>query len=77
MRKVNGFFSCIIAFISSFTICTIYQSYSIFFFYFIGIIGYKISRFYSNCSREMFRLEEIVRNPTLNLLHETIQEQLL
>ena len=72
MREVNGFFSCIVSFISSFIICTIYQPYSILFLPFMGIIGYKISRFYSNCSREMFRLEGIVRSPTLNLLNETI-----
>ena len=72
MREINGFFSCIISFLSSFIICTIYQPYSILFLPFMGIIGYKISQFYSNCSREMFRLEGIVRSPVLNLLNETI-----
>jgi ABC-type multidrug transport system fused ATPase/permease subunit len=72
MREINGFFSCIISFLSSFIICTIYQPYSILFLPFMGIIGYKISQFYSNCSREMFRLEGIIRSPVLNLLNETI-----
>ena len=72
MREFNEVISQVTSFLSSLLICSIYQPYCLVFLPILTIIGYKISRFYVNCSREVNRIEGIVRSPMINLLNEAI-----
>ena len=72
LREFNEVLSCLIGFVSALLICSIYQPYCLIFLPILSIVGYKISSFYVVCSREIHRIEGIVRSPVLNLMNETI-----
>ena len=72
LREFNEVLSCLIGFISALIICSLYQPYCLIFLPILSIVGYKISSFYVACSREMHRIEGIVRSPVINLMNETI-----
>ena len=72
IRTFNLLMTAIMSFITSILICSFYQPYCILFLPILSIIGYKITNFYVNCSRELHRLEGISRSPGLNLINETI-----
>ena len=72
MSSLTDLFSCLISFISSILVCSIYQPYCLIFLPILLISGYKLSNFYLNCSRQLTRMESAVRSPMLNLLNETI-----
>ena len=72
LREFNEVLSCLIGFVSALLICSLYQPYCLIFLPILSIVGYKISSFYVVCSREIHRIEGIVRSPVLNLMNETI-----
>ena len=53
-------------------ICSVYDTFSLIFIPFIGIIGYFLTVFYLIGSRQLSRLELISRSPLLNTINETI-----
>ncbi len=72
MSSLTSLFSCLIPFISSILVCSIYQPYCLIFLNILLLSGYKLSNFYLNCSRQLTRTESTVRSQMLNLLNESI-----
>ena len=62
----------IVNFLGEIIICSIFQWYSLIFLPILLIFGLITMQFYLNCSRELSRLEGIVRSPVINSLNETI-----
>ena len=59
------------AFIYGIVMCSVYQPFCLVLIPMLGLIGIMLSRFYFNCSRDLVRLEGIVRSPMLNMVNET------
>ncbi len=62
----------IVNFLGEIIICSIFQWYSLIFLPILLVFGLITMQFYLNCSRELSRLEGIVRSPVINSLNETI-----
>jgi ABC-type multidrug transport system fused ATPase/permease subunit len=60
------------ALISAIFVCAYYQPNSLLILPFLIYLGYKITKFYQKCARELTRMESIVRSPLINTLNETI-----
>jgi ABC-type multidrug transport system fused ATPase/permease subunit len=59
------------AFMYGIVMCSVYQPFCLVLIPMLGLIGIMLSRFYFNCSRDLVRLEGIVRSPMLNMVNET------
>jgi len=64
--------STLISFVTCIGICGYYEPYSLLTIPVILIIGYRISTFYRNSSRELQRIESGRRSPVLNICNEVI-----
>jgi hypothetical protein len=64
--------SAIIDFISSLIICSIFEPYVLLLVPLLIYMGYAWAKFNIKCSRELYRIEGIVRSPILNLTNEAI-----
>ena len=53
-------------------ICGIFQPYCLILIPFILLFGNLVMNFYLNCSKELSRIEGMVRSPMLNCINETI-----
>ena len=62
----------VVNFLGEIIICSIFQAYCLVFLPILLFIGLIVMQFYLNCSRELSRLEGIVRSPVINSLNETI-----
>ena len=60
------------AFIGAIIICSFVEPFCLIFLPILMIFGLIITRFFINCSRELSRLDGIIRSPIVNLLAETI-----
>ncbi len=60
------------SFFGAIAICSIMNIYCLIFMPFILLVGLLISRFYMCCSRDLSRLDGIIRSPIINLLSATI-----
>ena len=72
MRSFSNILDSFIALISAIFICSLYQPLCLILVPILTFIGAKIALFYVNCSREITRLEGILRSPMMNLLNEAI-----
>ena len=72
MFTVGTFIWSLMAFLGIIVVCSIYSIYSIIFLPILAIPGYLITNYYTNCSREITRLEGISRSPIVNLLAEAV-----
>ena len=72
MESLVNFISSMSALISAIFVCAYYQPNSLLILPFLIILGYKITKFYQKCARELTRMESIVRSPLINTLNETI-----
>ena len=72
MRSFSNILDSFIALISAIFICSLYQPLCLVLVPILTFIGAKIALFYVNCSREITRLEGILRSPMMNLLNEAI-----
>jgi len=59
-------------FLGAISICSYMNIWSLVFLPFILIVGLLISKYYMNCSRDLSRLDGIIRTPIINLLSATI-----
>ena len=64
--------STLISFVTCIGICAYYEPYSLLTIPIILFIGFKISNFYRNSSRELQRIESGRRSPVLNICNEVI-----
>jgi len=60
------------SFLGAIAMCSYMNIWCLIFLPFILIVGLSISRYYMNCSRDLSRLDGIVRSPIINLLSATI-----
>jgi ABC-type multidrug transport system fused ATPase/permease subunit len=60
------------SFVGAIVVCSIMNIWCLIFLPFILIVGLSINRFYMNCSRDLARLDGIVRSPLINLLSATL-----
>ena len=72
MFQVGGLLDSFMGFAGSIIICSIYSIYSLAFLPVLLIAGYFVTRFYIVCSRDITRIEGVVRSPMINLLAETV-----
>lgn len=59
-------------FFGAIAICSIMNIWCLIFLPFILLIGLFINRFYMSCSRDLSRLDSIIRSPIINLVSATI-----
>lgn len=58
--------------VGSMIICSIYDYYSLLFVPVLAFLGYLLTNFYLEGSRQLSRIEAISRSPILNVINETI-----
>ena len=61
-----------VLFLNSIGICAYYEPWSLLTLPPILLIGYKISSYYRNASREIKRMESSMRSPVISLCHEVV-----
>ena len=72
VNQMNNMFASIIDFFSSLVICAFFEPYVLILAPILIYIGYRWALFNIKCSRELYRIEGIVRSPILNLTNEAI-----
>ena len=71
-REFVGIITGCISLITCISVCAFYQPLCVLFIPILGVLGYKVAIFYVRCSREIRRMEGILRSPVLNVVNESI-----
>lgn len=61
-----------LSFLGAIIICSLVEVYCLVFLPVLFILGWFVSRYYINCSRELSRLDGTTRSPVINLISETL-----
>ena len=62
----------VLSVLGSVILCSFYDLYSLLFIPFLSLMGYLLTSYYLNGSRQLSRLEAVSRSPLLNTISETI-----
>ena len=69
---IGNFLVGMLSVLGSVILCSFYDLYSLLFIPFLSLVGYFLTSYYLNGSRQLSRLEAVSRSPLLNTISETI-----